>query len=285
MSKIHSFLRSFHKQNHNTKKHHRVLVAAMVCTLATGTLILTGEEQYITNATITAEAKENKTLQSASIKSMSAQETLLQTEQTDVAKDIKLLSKYDTKQETMVGTIIEQTKTQIQETIEEKKQMLERDLKASAEAQKQRQEALKKAEEEKKKAEAKKIKLRTSEIKVLQRIVEAEAGDQDVKGRMLVANVVLNRVKSKQFPDSVKEVVYEHSKSCYQFSPVLDGSINRVKVSKTTKQAVNRVLNGEDESKGALYFVQRNIANKKSLSWFDRDLTRLFKHGCHTFYK
>ncbi|MDO5522362.1 MAG: cell wall hydrolase, partial [bacterium] len=142
-----------------------------------------------------------------------------------------------------------------------------------------------KKQAEQKAANKKKINLSSAERTVLERIVEAEAGDQDEKGRMLVANVVMNRVRSKEFPNSVKGVVYEHSGSCYQFSPVLDGSINRIKVSKTTKSAVEKVIKGADESKGALYFIQRNIAGKKGLSWFDRALTKLFKHGCHTFYK
>lgn len=44
--------------------------------------------------------------------------------------------------------------------------------------------------------------------KILQRIVEAEAGDQDIRGRRLVANVILNRVRSSKFPDTIREVVF-----------------------------------------------------------------------------
>lgn len=52
------------------------------------------------------------------------------------------------------------------------------------------------------------------------KIVEAEAGSEDLNGRILVANVVLNRVKSELFPDCVTDVVYQHSNGVYQFSPV-----------------------------------------------------------------
>ena len=51
---------------------------------------------------------------------------------------------------------------------------------------------------------------------ILERIVEAEAGDQSVKGRILVANVVINRIKAEEFPDTVKEVVFQSG----QFSTV-----------------------------------------------------------------
>lgn len=120
-----------------------------------------------------------------------------------------------------------------------------------------------------------------SSRKILERIVEAEAGDQDVKGRVLVANVILNRVKSKQFPNTVKAVVFAPR----QFSPVSNGSYDSVHVSETTKKAVERALQGEDFSKGALYFMCRSASNPRNVSWFDRDLTRLFSYGCHEFFR
>ena len=49
-------------------------------------------------------------------------------------------------------------------------------------------------------------------------------------------------------------------------------------------EAVERVLDGEDYSKGALYFMCRELASKKGISWFDNNLKFLFKHGCHEFY-
>lgn len=120
---------------------------------------------------------------------------------------------------------------------------------------------------------------------ILERIVEAEAGGEDQEGRILVANVVLNRVISKQFPNSVKAVVFAHGGGTYQFSPVSNGSYYSVKVSKGTKKAVQAALAGKDPSQGALYFMERSLADRGNVSWFDRCLTRLFRHGCHEFYK
>ncbi len=78
----------------------------------------------------------------------------------------------------------------------------------------------------------------------------------DDRGKILVANVIINRVKNKKFPNSVKAVVYEPS----QFSPVLDGTINSCKVTQQTIDCVNRALEGEDYSGGALYFMNRGIS-------------------------
>ena len=120
---------------------------------------------------------------------------------------------------------------------------------------------------------------------VLLRIVEAEATYEDVKGRMLVANVVLNRVVSKKFPNSVTEVVFQNNGETYQFSPIRDGRYWSVDISDKTREAVERVLSGEDESEGAMFFVARKYANKKSLRWFDTTLHFLFKHGGHEFFR
>lgn len=119
---------------------------------------------------------------------------------------------------------------------------------------------------------------------ILLRIVEAEAGGEDEDGKLLVANVVLNRVNSEAFPDTVKEVVMQRSGRVTQFSPVASGRIWKVEVSEETVAAVQRALEGEDISQGALYFASRRYANSDSMRWFDRCLTFLFKHGRHEFF-
>lgn len=129
------------------------------------------------------------------------------------------------------------------------------------------------------------ISLEANQKKVLLRIVEAEATGEDIKGKMLVANVILNRVKSSHFPNSVEGVVFQKNGSTTQFSPVADGRYWSVNISKETQDAVDRVLKGEDYSQGALYFSARSKAKKSSMNWFDNHLTWLFKYGGHEFYK
>ena len=116
---------------------------------------------------------------------------------------------------------------------------------------------------------------------ILERIVEAEAGDQDSVGKRLVANVILNRVKSSKFPSTIKEVVFAPR----QFSPVSDGRYYTVTVSEDTKKAVSAALQGVDGSKGALYFMDRRYSDSSNVRWFDTCLTRLFAHQSHEFFR
>lgn len=127
--------------------------------------------------------------------------------------------------------------------------------------------------------------LSEEELDVLCRIVEAEAGCEDEKGKLLVANVILNRMNNEAFPDTVSEVVFQRDNGVTQFSPVSDGSYYEVTVSEETRNAVNRALMGEDASGGALYFVARKYADSGRVKWFDEKLTYLFSHGGHEFFK
>ena len=121
------------------------------------------------------------------------------------------------------------------------------------------------------------------DYKVLCTIVEAEAGDQDAKGRILVANVIINRVKKEgKFGNTIKEVVFANNGKTYQFSPTKPGGrYYRVTASELTIECVDRALRGEDYSEGALYFCMKTSPN----SWFNRSLQFLFKHQDHYFYK
>ena len=107
----------------------------------------------------------------------------------------------------------------------------------------------------------------------------------DEDGKLLVANVVLNRMNSDKFPDTVTEVVFQREKGVSQFSPVYNGSYYRVTVSDETVEAVERALMGEDISQGALYFAARKYADSGKMRWFDTKLTYLFLYGGHEFFK
>lgn len=115
-------------------------------------------------------------------------------------------------------------------------------------------------------------------------IVEAESGGEDLEGRIMVANVILNRVESDRFPDNVYDVVWEVVGGMAQFSPTEDGRISSVTISETTEEAVKKALEGTDLSQGALFFVAKDQANKDNVKWFESDLKPLFEHGVHSFY-
>ncbi len=128
------------------------------------------------------------------------------------------------------------------------------------------------------------ITLSAQDYETLLRIVQAEAGNEDIKGRILVANVVLNRVSDERFPDSVQEVVFQRAGGRAQFSPVANGTYYSVVVSEDTQEAVERALAGEDYSEGALYFAARQYAGSSQMRWFDECLTKLFVYGGHEFF-
>ena len=129
-----------------------------------------------------------------------------------------------------------------------------------------------------------KYRLEQADLEVLLRIVEAEAGCEDEDGKLLVANVILNRLNSDHFPDSITEIVFQRENGVSQFSPIADGSYNKVQISEETVNAVGRALAGEDISRGALYFAARKYADSESMRWFDEKLTLLFRHGGHEFF-
>lgn len=130
-----------------------------------------------------------------------------------------------------------------------------------------------------------KYQLTEKELEVLLRIVEAEAGCEDEEGKLLVANVILNRLNSPKFPDSITEIVFQRENGVAQFSPVYDGSYACAEVSEETVKAVGRALKGEDISDGAMYFAARKYAEDDRMRWFDEKLTLLFRYGGHEFFK
>lgn len=129
------------------------------------------------------------------------------------------------------------------------------------------------------------IDVNEEDIEILMKIVESEAGCENREGKLLIANVVINRVKDKRFPDNVKDVVYQRKQNVTQFSPVSNGRINKVKISDETKDVIYSALMGEDISKGALYFMARQFANADNVKWFDNNLKFLFAYGGHEFYQ
>ncbi len=208
-------------------------------------------------------------------------------EETDLITEAKIQAEFTAfKQESrIIGQNLIEDAIRKQQKSEEAKAELavkQQEIQEEKEARAKRleeEEARKKAEEEKKNASQ--VPCSQSDYQVLLKIVQAEAGICDEKGRILVANVIMNRVQSKEFPNSITEVVYEKG----QFSPVTDGRINSVKVTDLTVECVNRALSGEDYSQGALYFMNRSRSQAGAVRFFDGKLTYLFAHDGHEFFK
>lgn len=111
---------------------------------------------------------------------------------------------------------------------------------------------------------------------LLAKIAMAEAEGEDVQGKALVILVVLNRVRSDDFPDSIQDVIFQEG----QFTPVINGRLDRVEPDKECYEALELVqMNQWDESQGALYFESEGKS-----SWHGNNLRFIFQHGNHYFY-
>lgn len=106
------------------------------------------------------------------------------------------------------------------------------------------------------------------EMTILYKIVESEATGQNFESRVNVAHVILNRVESDYFPDSIKKVVFQEN----QFSPINDNRYYEVIVTKKTIDAVNYAINGDDTTYGSLYFMNRSASDSENVTWFDSNL-------------
>ncbi len=101
-----------------------------------------------------------------------------------------------------------------------------------------------------------------AELDLLARLVRAEAEDQPYAAKVGVAAVVVNRVKSDLFPDTISSVIYEvSSNGYYQFTPVENGWINKA-ATQSDRNAALEALNGSDPSNGALYYFDDSATNK-----------------------
>lgn len=121
-------------------------------------------------------------------------------------------------------------------------------------------------------------------LDLLMRIIHAEAEGEPYMGMVAVGAVILNRVRSPMFPNSIQGVVYDRN----QFEPVRDGRIY-LEVDSPAKRAALAALRGEDPTNGALYFYNRETVIRRGsfhlIEWFDTNTTFLGKIGRHTFSK
>jgi N-acetylmuramoyl-L-alanine amidase len=127
------------------------------------------------------------------------------------------------------------------------------------------------------KKESVKIRLSNNEIDLLARLVRAEAQTEPLEGKIAVACVVLNRVDSKKFPDTIKKVIYAPG----QFQPVINGEINKP-ADKESIKAVKAALSEKRQlAPGALFFYNPAIATSR---WLDSRKTTMVI-GRHVFKK
>lgn len=97
------------------------------------------------------------------------------------------------------------------------------------------------------------IKYTSSEFSLLSRLITAEAQGQSYKAQVAVGSVVVNRVKSSDFPNSLSAVINQKYNGSYQFTPLQNGNIN-TSANAITVKAAKAALDGDDPTNKALFF-------------------------------
>ncbi len=113
----------------------------------------------------------------------------------------------------------------------------------------------------------------------LSRIIHAESGGEALEGQIAVGNVVLNRVSSGDFPDSIPGVIFDDENGV-QFEPVSNGTVTHAPT-ELSLEAARRALSGENTAGDALYFFAPALSQG---SWIDSSRTYRQTIGCHRFY-
>lgn len=116
----------------------------------------------------------------------------------------------------------------------------------------------------------------SSNVNLLARLIYGEARGEPYTGQVAVGAVVMNRVKSSSFPNTISGVIYQSG----AFDVVKDGQINLTPDS-TAKKAAQDAINGWDPSYGAIYYFNPSTATNKWI--WSRPMTVTI--GRHRFCK
>jgi len=93
----------------------------------------------------------------------------------------------------------------------------------------------------------------TSDVDLLARLITAEAQGESYNAQVAVGAVVMNRVKSSKFPNTISAVINQKTNSFYEFTPVQNGNINKPARASAIKAAY-AALSGSDPTNNALFF-------------------------------
>ena len=97
-------------------------------------------------------------------------------------------------------------------------------------------------------------------VDLLARLINGEARGEPYKGQVAVGAVVMNRVKSSEFPDTISGVIYQKG----QFSCVTDGQFNKaIDEDSTVYKAAREAMNGADPTNGCLFFYNPKTSKSK----------------------
>jgi N-acetylmuramoyl-L-alanine amidase len=117
------------------------------------------------------------------------------------------------------------------------------------------------------------------ELYWLAHIISAESQGESLTGQIAVGNVVLNRVSSDEFPNTIPAVIFDLTDGV-QFEPVSNGTVYDTPTAQSVEAAL-LALDGETPVGGALYFYAPALSKGV---WINANRTYLTTIGCHRFY-
>ena len=105
------------------------------------------------------------------------------------------------------------------------------------------------------------ININEEELEWLAKMIHAEARGESKEGQVAVGAVILNRVNSDLFPNTIHDVIFEKSHGHYQFSPAGNGALDQATPNEENYEAARRALSGEDPTNGSLFFYNPDKTN------------------------
>lgn len=170
--------------------------------------------------------------------------------------------KEDVNTHTAVQTISQNIVASAQEMTDASQQVIAENI-----AKKEEEERIAREKAEQAEREAREAYVRANQ-ELMASIIYCEAGNQPYEGQVAVGAVIMNRVKSGSYPDSIEAVIYQSG----QFGPAATGWLNRVRSSKgysqTALQAAVDALNGSNPIGNCLYFDQGGSGMKIGAHYF-----------------
>ena len=114
----------------------------------------------------------------------------------------------------------------------------------------------------------------SSDIQLMARAINGEARGEAYEGQVAVGAVILNRVKSSKFPNTIAGVIYQSG----AFTAVADGQINQpIAENSTVYKAAQDAMNGWDPTGGCIYYFNPNTATNKWI-WSRPHVKTIGKH-------
>lgn len=115
-----------------------------------------------------------------------------------------------------------------------------------------------------------------ADLEMLAKIIYAEAVGEPYEGKVAVGSVIMNRIKSPNWPSTIRDVIYQPR----QFTPISNGQYNRAKPTDSYYQAAEEALRGVDPVEGAIFFNNPKISR---VGYFKRPIVTHI--GTHCFYE